>query len=100
MRGDMPTVPKKSLEFALLLILAQFCAYMYQPRELRVYNLQNPFKPAKRVHFVHPRSAVLRFETRCNSFLRILRTVITPNRCHAKSFTNAGCCQPKHQCIQ
>jgi len=42
----MPTVPEKSLKFAFLLILARVCAYLYQARELRMAQTQNPFKLA------------------------------------------------------
>jgi hypothetical protein len=91
MWGDMPTVPKKPLEFALQLILAHSTAHLYRACEPRMAQTQKPCKPALQLRLRHALSArELALAQPC-SVLRGLRTVITSNRvrrhCQAHSFT-------------
>jgi len=87
----MPTVPKKSLIFALVLILAQFYAYLYQPCELRMAQAPNPFKLTQHPHLPHPPCALQLTETHLCSFFRVLRTVIAAMRNLSQTFRLAGC---------
>jgi hypothetical protein len=72
----MPGLPKKSLEFALLLILAHFNARLYRPCEPGMAQTQKPFKPVGNMRLLHTRSAIELVGTRKFELLLTLRTVI------------------------
>jgi len=79
----MPTVPKKSLEFALVLILAHLNARLYRPCEPRMAQTQNPFKLVDRLRLRHTLSAFQRVGMRMFEHSCGLRMVITSGRLNA-----------------
>jgi len=82
----MPGIPKKSLEFALLLILAHFNARLYRPCEPGMAQTQKPFKPVDDARLLHTRNAFELVGTRKFELLRLLRTVNAAMRFLSRTF--------------